>query len=244
MSQRRPSTPGLILVTPAEVALDAFAPVLESVLKAAASNNAAGATSPGIVSVIIATGRQDNERADAAEALVPVIQGHDAAALVVNDTRLAGRSGADGIHSTTGISELRGLIERFRPDHIVGAGNLTSRHAIMEAAEAEPDYLYFGRLGTDTFPEPHKKARDLATWAAGMMTLPIVLQAGGDLDNLAAIAQTGVDHIALGRAIWDHPESPVAAIGLTLRQIEPGTANDNLNKHSDGNADLASAGGD
>ncbi|MHA1189390.1 MAG: hypothetical protein ACTSSQ_02865 [Alphaproteobacteria bacterium] len=113
MSQRRPSISGLILVTPADVAPTAFAPVLASVLEAAASNNAARATSPGIVSVIIATGQQDNERADAAEALVPVIQGHGVAALVVNDTRLAGRSGADGIHSTTGISELRGLVERF-----------------------------------------------------------------------------------------------------------------------------------
>ncbi|MHA1189391.1 MAG: hypothetical protein ACTSSQ_02870 [Alphaproteobacteria bacterium] len=76
------------------------------------------------------------------------------------------------------------------------------------------------------------------------MTLPTVLQAGGDLGDLPAVAQTGVDHIALGRTIWDHLEGPVAAIGLALRQIDPATANDDLHNHSGKNADLASAGGD
>ena len=41
------------------------------------------------------------------------------------------------------------------PKRIVGAGNLTSRHAAMQAGELEPDYLFFGRPHGDTHDAPH-----------------------------------------------------------------------------------------
>jgi thiamine-phosphate pyrophosphorylase len=58
-----------------------------------------------VAAVLIGRAGSDAERQDAAERLVPVAQGAGAAAVVVGDTRAAGRSKADGIHLDLGAGE-------------------------------------------------------------------------------------------------------------------------------------------
>ena len=103
----------------------------------------------------------------ASRALVPVIQAAGAAALVVDDTRLAGHVQADGVHVESGLEDLRLAVESFRPKRIVGAGNLHSRHAAMQVGELDIDYLFFGRPHGDTHDGAHPKALDLAEWWSG-----------------------------------------------------------------------------
>ncbi len=210
----------LVLVTPQEAEPDKFAGVLADVLSAAAQAGSEGQPLSGsanpIAAVIIATEGDDRSLAEAARHMTPVVQQNGIAALVVNDTRTADRVGNDGVHCTKGIAELKTAIDRLKPDRIVGAGNLWSRHAAMEAAESGPDYLYFGKIGGDTFPDPHHRALALAQWAAEMLTIPVVTQAGCHLDSVAAAIDTGADHIAVDRAIWYHPSGPVAGIREAL----------------------------
>jgi thiamine-phosphate pyrophosphorylase len=111
----------LILVVPADAGAEEFSRLLETALSGA--DVAAALMQPTA----------------AAEALVPVVQQAGAAALVVDDTRLAGRLKADGVHVARGPQDIRMAVDSFRPKRIVGAGGLTTRHAAMEAGEIGVD---------------------------------------------------------------------------------------------------------
>ena len=215
----------LVLVTPPECTASGFADTLAAVLDGAALS------APGekpvrsrqahpVAAVIITSSGNDRTDGEAARSLVPAIQYHGVAAILASDTRIAGRAGADGVHCDLGLEDLKTAIATFRPDRIVGAGNLKSRHATLLAAELEPDYLYFGMIGADTRPDPHPAAMALASWAAEMLTIPVVAQAGCELASIAAAAATGADHVALGRAIWDHDAGPVAAIKDAMERLD------------------------
>jgi thiamine-phosphate pyrophosphorylase len=193
--------PRLVLVTPPEIDLAGFPGVLEEAL-------AAG----DVAAVILASGASEEAAEAAAAALVPVVQRHGAAALVRNYTRVAGRSGADGVHIDSGIGDLRSAAASMRPRMIVGAGNLNTRHTAMEAGDADIDYVLFGRIHGDVRPEPHPRALELAAWWAELMLLPAVAMAGNAVDSVAAARDTGAEFIALDRAVWDHPEGPAMAV--------------------------------
>ena len=82
----------------------------------------------------------------------------------------------------------------------------------MQAAEAGPDYVFFGRHDADTHAEPHPRLVDLAVWWAELMTIPAVALAGNSAAGVAAAAKTGVEFVAVGRFIWSHPEGPATAV--------------------------------
>ena len=87
----------------------------------------AALTGGDVASVILAAEGANTETLQhAAKALAPLVQSRDAAFIVENDTRVAGRSGADGVHVTTSIPDLRDALDAFRPKKVVGAGNLRS----------------------------------------------------------------------------------------------------------------------
>jgi thiamine-phosphate pyrophosphorylase len=200
--------PRLVLVTPLEVDLAGFPGLLEEAL-------AAGE----VAAVILASGASEEASEAAAAALVPIVQRNGAAALVRNYTRVAGRSRADGVHIDSGIADLRSAVLSMRPRMMVGAGNLNSRHAAMEAGEADIDYVLFGRLHGDVRPEPHPRALELAAWWAGLMLVPAVAMAGNAVDSVAAARDTGAEFVALHRAAWDHPEGPAAAVRQALALV-------------------------
>lgn len=58
-----------------------------------------------VAAVLIGRAGSDADRQSAAERLVPIAQGAGAAAVVIGDTRAAGRSKADGIHLDLGAGE-------------------------------------------------------------------------------------------------------------------------------------------
>ena len=100
-----------------------------------------------------------------AEALVPIAAARGVAALIHNDTRIVGRPGADGVHVDSGAADLASAVGGLRPKKkIVGAGGIRSRHEAMGAGEADPDYVFFGRLDGDTGEAIFAKALELAAW--------------------------------------------------------------------------------
>jgi len=198
----------LYLVTPAEFDPASLPSQLEAALGAG-----------DIAAVLIAAGGEEHEMAAIAERLVPLIQDHGAAALIENHTRIAGRTGADGVHVSGGFGELKTVLERFRPQKIVGAGALSGRHAAMQAGEAGADYVFFGKPHGDIRPEPHPKNIALAQWWCALVEVPAVVMAGSAIASVAEAAATGAEFVALHRACWAHPGGPAEGIAMAAEII-------------------------
>ena len=202
--------PRLFLITPPAVDAADFAPLLESAL--------AG----GDVSTVLITtaGYEPGDAQTVAETLVPIIQHHDVAALIANDTRITGRSGADGIHIDTGMEDLASAVERFQPNQIVGAGGFKDRHRAMLAGEAGADYVFFGRLDVEEKPDAYDRSLDLGVWWSDLFEPPCVVMAGSEIGSVDAVLETGADFIAVRAAVWDHVDGPASAVHLANRMIE------------------------
>jgi len=193
----------LFLILPPRLEPERFAPLLADAL-----------ASGDVAAVLIASEMGGREAEAVAAKLVPIVQNAGAAALIADDTRLAGHVKADGVHVGSGLDDLRLAVASFRPKRIVGAGNFTSRHASMQAGEMEPDYLFFGRPHGDTHDSPHPKALALAEWWSELMRVPAVVMAGRSLDSVAEAAATGAAFVAVHDAVWSHAEGPGEAVRM------------------------------
>jgi thiamine-phosphate pyrophosphorylase len=188
----------LCLVTPPGVAPDTFAPILEEALSGG-----------DVASLIIAA--EPANLAALARAAVPIAQAHGVAALIHNDTQLAGHVRADGVHIDRGPADLASAISSLRPDKIVGAGGLRTRHDAMLAGERDPDYVFFGRLDGDTGPAIFDKALELARWWAEIFRIPAIVMGGTSLESVGEARDAGIEFVALRRAVFDHPAGARAA---------------------------------
>ena len=198
----------LYLVTPGVLDLSAFQMRLEEALDAG-----------DVAAVLIAGIKEEHEMAAAAEVLVPLIQSHGAAALLENHVRIAARIGADGVHVSGGLGDLKNAVERLKPRMIVGAGAVMNRHVAMQAGETGADYVFFGRPHGDIRPQAHHKNLDLAAWWSEIVEVPAVVMAGSAVESVTDAAATGADFIALHEACWSHPDGPGAAVREALDLI-------------------------
>ncbi len=148
------------------------------------------------------------------KALAPAAQAEGAAVLVTGEgfdpVAVAIRGGADGVH-VAGAPEAARLRSALADGRILGAGDLRSRHDAMEAGEAGADYVMFGEPRRDGSAPPYSAVRERAQWWAEIFETPCVAYAGA-LDQVAELAATGVEFVALREAVWSHPDGPEAAI--------------------------------
>jgi thiamine-phosphate pyrophosphorylase len=149
---------------------------------------------------------------------VPLVQGAGAAALVDSDTRIAGRSGADGIHFETSQSELARHAEDNAGRLMLGAGGAMTRHTALDQGELQPDYVMFGKLGADTHDLTNPKLVDLAAWWSEIVEVPCILLAGRTLASVRDAAATGADFVAVSSAVFD-AEDPAAAVAAANAYI-------------------------
>ncbi|TBN09575.1 thiamine phosphate synthase [Agrobacterium cavarae] len=147
-----------------------------------------------------------------AEVLVPIVQAAGAAALVAGDSRVAGRVKADGLHVIGGVEPLAEAVEKFTPKMIVGGGNADDRHKALEQGEANPDYIFFGKLEGDIKPEPHPKNVALGEWWASMIEIPSIVMGGSDVASVVAVAESGVEFVALRQAVFAHAGGAAHAV--------------------------------
>jgi thiamine-phosphate pyrophosphorylase len=148
-----------------------------------------------------------------------VAQGHDVAVLIHNDQEIARNAGADGVHIDDGRADLAALVASLHPDRIAGVGNLMSRHDAMTAGEAEPDYVFFGRLDGDNAPTIFPRVLDLAEWWAALFEIPAVVMGGTDLASVCQARNAGIEFVALRRAVWEYPDGPGAAVAAANRLL-------------------------
>ena len=188
---------------------------------AALTRSVGDALSGGDVASLIVTG----DPADpsflqrAAQAFVPIAQNAGAAAMIHNDTQVAGRARADGVHVDGGMGDLRDAIASFQPKRMVGAGEIHSRHDAMAIGELGPDYLFFGRLGDEAGDGIHAASLDLAGWWSTVTVIPAIVMGGRTVASVEEAARAGVEFVALSGAVWDDPRGPRAAVAEACERL-------------------------
>jgi thiamine-phosphate pyrophosphorylase len=141
-----------------------------------------------------------------AKAIVPVAQAAGTAVLVEGDPGLVRLTGADGLHVTGDAGALKAAIGALKPNHIVGAGSVESRHDAMSKGELGPDYIFFGAV-TGQRPPEH---REMARWWSEVFEVPAVF--ADPLADVAAATSEGAEFIGLGESLWAAPEGPAARL--------------------------------
>ena len=190
---------------------------------AALVKSVAAALSGGDVASLIVTADPPDPKAlqDLAAALVPIAVRRGVATLVHNDTRIVGRVGADGAHVDGAPVDLADAIAALRPKKIVGAGGMRSRHEAMLAGEANPDYLFFGRLDGDTDEGIFPKTLELAAWWSSLFLIPAIVMGGSSIASVREAAEARVEFVALGRAVLAvaDPAAAVAEANRILAEV-------------------------
>lgn len=147
-----------------------------------------------------------------AERIVALAQQNGIAAIVGGDSRIAGRVGADGIHVEGGKQALADMIDRMQDKIMVGTGGAKSRDDALDLGEERPDYIFFGRFGYDTQPEPHRRNLTLGRWWAEMIEIPCIVLAGSDIASVEAVAKTGAEFVGLSAAVFADGVDATAAV--------------------------------
>jgi thiamine-phosphate pyrophosphorylase len=201
----------LYLITPLLDDVEAFAPRLAEACAAgrvdAVLVRLAGADERGLVKRI--------------KALAPAAQDHGAALVVAAEqvggdlATLATRAGADGVHVSGNVADLRALRERLRDERALGVGGLRTKDDAMTAGEAGADYLLFGEPRADGSLPALDSVVDRVAWWAEIFETPCVAYAPR-LDDVPALAATNAEFIALADAVWSHPGGPAAAVRAAL----------------------------
>lgn len=200
----------IVLISPSGVTADGFARKFEAAISGG-----------DIASIILPANGMDEASYQAfAERIVPIAQAASIAAIVVDDTRIAGRVKADGIHIEGGKAALAEAVESFQSKMAVGAGGIKSRDDALELGEERPDYVFFGRFGYDTQPEAHQRNLSLGGWWAEMIEIPGIVMAGSDLASVETVAATGADFVALSAAVFGEGVDPKAAIARANAILE------------------------
>lgn len=202
MTASPPNRCRLVLITPPAMDADAIAARFAQALSGG-----------DVASVVVAAHGADEASLQAlAERIVPAAQADGVAAIIDGDTRVAGRVGADGVHLEVGKADLADAVERLQARMIVGAGGASTRDAALELGETQPDYVFFGRFGYDTKPEPHRRNLALGAWWAEVVEVPCIVLGGSDIESVAAVAATGAEFVALSAAVFGEGIDPAGAV--------------------------------
>ena len=125
-------------------------------------------------------------------ALSPTAQMRGVAVLIEGAPGQVRELGVDGLHIADGLAATKAAISTLKPDFIVGAGNVRTRHDAMQLGEAGVDYILFGPLSGPISSDE----RELARWWAQTMEIPGVLS---DPDaRVDQIDAAGCEFIGLG----------------------------------------------
>jgi thiamine-phosphate pyrophosphorylase len=202
----------LYLITPPIEDADAFAPRL------------AQACAAGEVAAVLARFAPADERTltKRVKALAPAAQEAGAALVIevpgeVDRAAILTRGGADGVQ-VAGERAVRDLRDHLKGDRIVGAAGIRSKDDAMAVGEAGADYLMFGEPRPDGSVPALESVAERAAWWAEIFETPCVPYAP-TLDAVGPLATTGAEFVALGDAVWTHPEGPAAAVRQALETL-------------------------
>lgn len=145
-----------------------------------------------------------------ARSAVAALQKTGAAVLLDTTAEAVRATGADGLHAT-GPDAARAACGLLKPDLIVGAGGLATRHDAMIAGEAGADYVLFGEPQPDATRPALAAVLERIAWWQSIFAPPCVGYAATH-DEITLLARAGADFILLARALW--PNGIPTADGL------------------------------
>ena len=154
------------------------------------------------------------------KALTPLVQEHGAALLLDGHVGIVARAGADGAH-VGGIDAVREALAALKPDRIVGAGGLHSRHDAMTSGEAGADYVLFGEPDRHGLRPRLEAIVERVQWWAEVFEPPCVGYAA-TLGEVGALATAGADFVLLDDAVWNDPRGVTAALTDATAAIAEG----------------------
>ncbi len=134
--------------------------------------------------------------------LKPVCARYHAPLLINDDVELAIESGADGVHVGQGDADAAETRKRIGPDRLLGV----SAHTVEQALRAQrdgADYLGVGAVfPTGTKKDAGAMSRETLRAICEAVSIPVVAIGGVKRDNLGALADSGVDGVAVVSAIF------------------------------------------
>lgn len=146
-------------------------------------------------------------RRDQARAIVGLCRTRGALAIVNDDPALAREVDADGVHvgeDDGAIADARAAVGAGR---LVGASCYDSLERAQAAVAAGADHVAFGSFfASGTKPAARRAPLDLARRARAL-GVPIVAIGGIDEHNARALAEAGVDAVAVIGALFSHADS-------------------------------------
>jgi thiamine-phosphate pyrophosphorylase len=183
------------------------------------SDVVAAAMAAGDVAAVLLRLAEADERTqiNRAKTLAAVVQDKDAALLLDGHADLVARAGADGTHAT-GIVAFSDAVAQLKPERIVGAGGLLTRHDAMTAAESSADYVMFGELDAAGERPSFEAIEERVTWWAEVFEAPCVAYAAS-MDEVAPLVKAGADFIALGDWLWHDPQAVAATVARAAEQM-------------------------
>jgi thiamine-phosphate pyrophosphorylase len=149
----------------------------------------------------------------AIRAVRDVVQRLDAPLLLADDWSRARATGCDGVHLADPQSY--GLARReLGAAAIIGVATGSERHAAIEAAEADADYVLAGTWSGADGVAAFVKEVD---WWSSVTTVPCVAAAGPSEASWRALVEAGADFLAAAPELWLPPAEIAAAAARLAR---------------------------
>jgi thiamine-phosphate pyrophosphorylase len=198
-------------------------PVLED---ASFAPRLAEACATGAVAAVLLRLAPADERTltNQVKALAPAAQEHAAAVIVTTDGKadlatIAARGGADGVHIAGDPTLVRELRDRLKSERALGVGGIRTKDDAMTFGEAGVDYLLFGEPRPDGSLPSLDSVVERASWWAEIFETPCAAYAPS-LDAVETLAATNAEFVALGDAVWSHPDGPAAGVKAAAEILE------------------------
>lgn len=183
----------IFLIAPADADAAGFPARLSPVLDAA-----------DVSALLLPRGTQaENAYKSLVKAVLPHAQARNCAVLIEGEPGWVRLLGADGLHVSGPVADLRHALGVLKPDMIVGAAGIDSRHDAMAKGELEVDYIFFGPLSGST----DAAIIDMAQWWAETMEIPSVIS----LPQAEAPDAGDCEFLAVGERVWA-AENPAAEL--------------------------------
>jgi thiamine-phosphate pyrophosphorylase len=202
-----PSAPQLYVIIPPAQAIEALADQL------------ADALDKGDIAAVLMRlpPIDDAASTERVKTLAPRVQEKGVALLLDDHPEIAVRAHADGVHAA-GASAVRRALDLLKPDSMVGAGGLTTRHDAMQAGEAGVDYVMFGEPDPDGRRPAFDAILERVAWWAELFVVPCVAYAAS-LDEIAPLCEAHADFIAVENLVFSDPRGPRVAIDNVTSRV-------------------------
>lgn len=164
----------------------------------------------------------DTPREAIARELVALAHAHGAQCIINDDTELAARVAADGVHLGRDDPDPTAARRRLGPEAIVGVSCYNELERAETAARAGASYVAFGTMfASPTKPEAVCAGPELIRRAHAALDLPICAIGGITPDNAHEVVAAGADMVAVIQGVSAAPD-PEAAARRVARLFIPG----------------------